>query len=58
MSLVTHKQFKKMTPRQQGYYSYMQAEWPGSELKSHQDNPYADGSMEHREFIAGRDIDL
>jgi len=56
MSPVKLKQFKAMTPRQQVYYSYMQAEWPSSELKSHQSNPYPAGTAEHREFIAGQQI--
>jgi hypothetical protein len=54
--LVTLAEFKVMTPRRQGYVSYMQAEWPGSELKKHQRNPYKLGSQEHVEFGDGQTL--
>jgi hypothetical protein len=38
--LITFKEFQKLSPREQGYAAYMQAEQPGSELKHHQNNPY------------------
>ena len=52
--LVTLEEFKKLDPFRQGYVSYMQAELPGSELKRHQDNPYAPGSAKYHNFGRGQ----
>jgi hypothetical protein len=52
--LTTFAEYKKLTPREQGYVSYMQAEWPGSELKTHQRNPYRRHTDDWAEFEAGQ----
>jgi hypothetical protein len=52
--LVTLERFRSMTPREQGYYSYMQADWPGSELKGHDSSPYEAGTIQDEEFRLGQ----
>jgi hypothetical protein len=42
------------SPYSQGYISYMQAEHPGSELKTHQSNPYPFESKQYAEFNRGQ----
>jgi hypothetical protein len=54
--LLTLNEFRLLTPREQGYVSYMQGDLPGSELKEHQANPYPKGSREWNEFIRGQCI--
>lgn len=52
--LTTLAQFRQMKPFQQGYVSYMEAEWPGSELKGKDRNPYEFASDAYRQFDAGQ----
>ena len=52
MTLITLADWKALSPRQQGYILYMQEEHLGSELKG-QNNPYAQGTKEHDQFVAG-----
>jgi len=40
MKLTTLEKFKTLSPWRQGYVIYMEAEQPGSELKTHQSCPY------------------
>lgn len=44
--LTTLAEYLGLTPKSQGYIAYMEADWPGSELADHQENPYPLGSME------------
>ncbi len=50
--LETLARWKMRSPRQQGYLLYMQAHWPGSELRD-QRNPYVRHTPEHTAFVAG-----
>ncbi len=50
--LVTLEHWKKLSPRQQGYFVYMQAELPGSELKG-QKCPYDKSTPEFRWYVEG-----
>ncbi len=52
--LITLDAYKRLTPQQQGYVIYMQAEHPGSELKMYQENPYPTGSSEHMQWYDGQ----
>lgn len=51
--LYTLKEFRKLTPWQQGYVVYYQAEYPGSELKLHQHNPYTESTPAWEQFKQG-----
>lgn len=53
--LVTLKEWQGMKPRAQGFVFYMQADWPGSELKGAA-NPYAEGTGEYAEFCTGEQM--
>ena len=50
--LITLSEWRQLPPKTQGYAWYMQAEWPGSELKGEK-NPYPDGSDAHVAFEEG-----
>jgi hypothetical protein len=50
--LVSLTEWKTLPPFQQGYVLYMQAAWPGSELRRAK-NPYTEGSPRWRNFKAG-----
>lgn len=52
--LITLKQYKTLDPKSQGYVCYVQADWPGSELKKHQKNPYKQGTKEHELWKEGQ----
>lgn len=52
--LITKVEYFKLAPCDQGYVCYMQAEQPGSELKPHQYNPYASGSLNHIAWNQGQ----
>ena len=52
--LTTFEEYCRMSPKQQGYVAYMEAAWPGSELKGHDDNPYSAGSKESAEWKHGQ----
>jgi hypothetical protein len=52
--LMTLEEFLGMSPRAQGYVSYLQGDLPGSELKNHQHNPYEEGSSHSSEFAQGQ----
>ena len=51
--LITLDAWKELPPKTQGYAWYMQAEWPGSELKDVKKNPYPEGSAAHAAFEEG-----
>lgn len=51
--LVTRADYDKLHPFAQGYVVYMQAEWPGSELKDC-GNPYPLASDDHFEWAKGQ----
>ena len=51
--LVTLAEYQKLTPRVQGWVAYMEAEWPGSELKGNDSNPYPPG-RNHDEWDEGQ----
>ena len=53
MDLVALEEYEKLTPRQQGYVVYLQAELPGSGLRGHQGNPYPPGSRGATEWDRG-----
>ncbi|OQB77827.1 MAG: hypothetical protein BWX88_05246 [Planctomycetes bacterium ADurb.Bin126] len=48
---VTRDQYNEMTPRVQGYVSYMQAEWNNAVPKA---NPYRKGSPQHDAWNEGQ----
>ena len=50
--LVTRKEWKKLSPLQQGFVFYMQASWPTSEIADEK-NPHAEGSPAWRAFQQG-----
>jgi hypothetical protein len=52
--LITLEQYRRLSPKDQGFVIYVQAEWPDSELKEHQQNPYAVGAKEHEEWNRGQ----
>jgi hypothetical protein len=52
-NLLTKAEYDKLTPFQQGYVIYMQAEWPGSELKG-LDCHYPAGSKEDIQWHDGQ----
>ena len=54
--LITLAEFQKMSPRTQGYIAYMQADWPGSELKGHDNNPYPTGSADWKAWRVGESL--
>lgn len=56
VKLLTLAEYRKLDPKAQGYAVYMQAEWPKSELKSHQRNPYQIGSRESDLWLQGQNI--
>lgn len=49
--LLTLEQYQALTPGQQGYAHYMQAEWPESPIPK--DCPYAKGTPESEAFGQG-----
>lgn len=56
LNLLTYAEYLTLSPASQGYAVYMQAEWPGSELKAHENNPYALGSDEHAQWNEGAQV--
>lgn len=52
--LVTLKEYKQMTPFEQGYAVYMQAAYHGSELKDER-NPYTTGTASWRSWNLGNE---
>lgn len=50
--LVTLSKWLRLSPQTQGYVWYMQAELPGSELKS-KNNPYKAGTAAYAQFEEG-----
>lgn len=50
--LISRDKWLELSPFSQGYVSYMQGEWPTSELKDAK-NPYAPGTPKHEEFSRG-----
>ena len=54
LRLVTLTEFLKLSPRSQGYVSYMQSELPGSPLKGHDKNPYLKDSANWVAFNDGQ----
>lgn len=49
--LMTREEFDKLPPRSQGFVSYMQAEWPGSDLPKA--CIYPEGTQPAEEWAAG-----
>lgn len=50
--LITKRAWEELTPRSQGYVTYMQSAHPGSELKD-VTCPYPIGSNSAKEYAAG-----
>lgn len=50
--LVTRREWRKLSPFQQGYTLYAQSSWPGSEISGKQ-NPHAEGSAAWKAFRQG-----
>lgn len=53
--LISRREFDRLPPRAQGYAVYMQAEWPGSELRD-MECPYRQGTDERTEWEIGENI--
>lgn len=51
---MTREEYDALTPRQQGYTTYVRAEWPGAVIPK--TNPHPPGSEAHREWQAGANI--
>jgi hypothetical protein len=52
--LKTLAEYRALKPFEQGYVAYMEAEWPGSELKGHDTNPHLHGTSEWKDWQAGQ----
>ena len=50
--LISRDEWRKLSPREQGYLLYMQSSWPTSELAGEK-NPHAEGARAHAEFCEG-----
>lgn len=50
--LLSREEYDHLSPVEQGYASYMQAEWPGSRLPK--TNPYPPDSREHAAWTKGQ----
>ncbi len=52
LPLISLEEYKTLTPREQGYVVYLQADLPGSELKG-LENPYPEGTIPHQQWEGG-----
>jgi hypothetical protein len=48
---MTREEYDALSPRQQGYVTYMRAEWPGAQIPK--SNPYPSESPCHDEWQDG-----
>jgi hypothetical protein len=48
---MTREEYDRLTPRQQGYTTYMRAEWPGARIPK--TNPHPPRSEAHAEWDTG-----
>lgn len=51
--LYTKAEYDQMSPVTQGFWQYMDGDWPGSELKG-LTNPYPEGTADHQEWERGQ----